>query len=175
MRVRIALGRLLTLALSLLVLGSFGLNSTAQAAEQAIEEIVVTAEKRESTLQKTPVAITALTTDMVEDRNINDLRKVTAIAPGMVYNMANGQAQIYMRGIGTDVNTIMTEPGVAMFVDGVYMGTTAEQAATLENVERIEVLRGPQGTLYGRNSTGGNVNIITKLPGEEPGFSASLL
>ena len=158
-----------------LVVGLCGLTSAAVAEEQLIEEILVTAEKRESTLQETPVAITALTTDIVEDRNINDLRKVTAIAPSMVYNMANGQAQIYMRGIGTDVNTIMTEPGVAMFVDGVYMGTTSEQAATLENVERIEVLRGPQGTLYGRNSTGGNVNVITRLPGEEPEFGAALL
>ena len=162
-------------ALPWLVVGLCGLTSAAVAEEQLIEEILVTAEKRESTLQETPVAITALTTDIVEDRNINDLRKVTAIVPGMVYNSANGQAQIYMRGIGTDVNTIMTEPGVAMFVDGVYMGTTSEQAATFENVERVEVLRGPQGTLYGRNSTGGNVNVITRLPGEEPEFSASLL
>ncbi len=162
-------------ALPCLVVGLCGLTSAAVAEEQLIEEILVTAEKRESTLQETPVAITALTTDIVEDRNINDLRKVTAIAPSMVYNSANGQAQIYMRGIGTDVNTIMTEPGVAMFVDGVYMGTTSEQAATFENVERVEVLRGPQGTLYGRNSTGGNVNVITRLPGEEPEFSASLL
>ena len=69
----------------------------------------------------------------------------------------------------------VAEPGVAMFVDGVYMGTTSEQSATLENLERIEVLRGPQGTLYGRNTTGGNLNIFTKLPSDEPEFSASLL
>ncbi len=155
--------------------GSALTSGAVAAEEQVIEEILVTAEKREGTLQETPVAITALTTSIVEDRNINDLRKIASIAPSMVYNMANGQAQVYMRGVGTDVQTIVSEPGVAMFVDGVYMGTASEQAATFEDVERIEVLRGPQGTLYGRNSMGGNINVITRLPGEEPEFRASLL
>lgn len=152
-----------------------GFINTATASEPAIEEIVVTAEKRESSLQETPIAITALSNSMVEDRNIDDMRKISSLTPSMVYNMSAGNAQIYMRGVGTDVNTITTEPGVAMFVDGVYLGTTSDQAATFENIERIEVLRGPQGTLYGRNTTGGNVNVITKLPGAEPDFSASLL
>ena len=152
-----------------------GFINTATASEPVIEEIVVTAEKRESSLQETPIAITALSNSMVEDRNVDDMRKIASLTPSMVYNMSAGSAQIYMRGVGTDVNTITTEPGVAMFVDGVYMGTTSDQAATFENIERIEVLRGPQGTLYGRNTTGGNVNVITKLPGAEPDFSASLL
>jgi len=175
MRVQVDLSPVLTRALLLLMFGCLGFNSTAWAADEVIEEIVVTAEKRESTLQKTPVAITALTTSMVEERNIDDLRKISSITPSLLFNQANGSALIYMRGVGTDTNQITTEPGVAMFVDGVYMGTTSEQSATFDNVERVEVLRGPQGTLYGRNTTGGNVNIITKLPGEEPDFSASLL
>ena len=175
MRVQVDLSPVLTRALLLLMFGCLGFNSTAWAADEVIEEIVVTAEKRESALQKTPVAITALTSSMVEERNLDDLRKISQLVPSMLFNTSGGSAMIYMRGVGTDNNSVTAEPGVAMFVDGVYMGTTSEQSATFDNVERVEVLRGPQGTLYGRNSTGGNLNIFTKLPGAEPEFSASLL
>ena len=175
MRVQVDLSHVLTRALLLLMFGCLGFNSTAWAADEVIEEIVVTAEKRESALQKTPVAITALTSSMVEERNLDDLRKISQLVPSMLFNTSGGSAMIYMRGVGTDNNSVTAEPGVAMFVDGVYMGTTSEQSATFDNVERVEVLRGPQGTLYGRNSTGGNLNIFTKLPGAEPEFSASLL
>ena len=148
---------------------------SAQAAEGPIEEIVVTAEKRATALQETPLAVTALTANDIKTGQIDDIQKVQYLVPNVVLNTLGGTTNLYIRGIGTDINDSLAEPGVALYVDGVYQGVTGDQSAIYNDLERIEVLRGPQGTLYGRNSTGGNVNIFTKQAGFEPGFEASLL
>ena len=153
---------------------SFG-GSSALAAIMEIEEIVVTAQKRESDLQETPIAITALTADNIEERQIDAMRQVQYYAPNLVFNSLGGTTNLYLRGIGTDINDSLAEPGVALYVDGVYQGVTGDQSAVYNDLERIEVLRGPQGTLYGRNSTGGNVHIFTRKPDFDPSFNASLL
>jgi iron complex outermembrane receptor protein len=140
-----------------------------------IEEIVVTAQKREQNLQDTPIAISAFTADAIEEMQIDGVRKISQLAPSLVFNQSGGAANTYMRGVGQDISTILGEPGVAMFIDGVYQGANFAQIATYNDLERIEVLRGPQGTLYGRNTTGGNINIYTKKPGFESGFETSLL
>lgn len=138
------------------------------ASDSRIEEIVVTAQKRESDLQTTPIAISAMTAENIEERRIDSMRDVQHIAPSLVFSQINTGVMMAVRGVGTDINTFSTEGGVSLFVDGVYQARTHIQNSAFFDLDRIELLRGPQGTLYGRNSTGGSVNIITKMPSFEP-------
>ncbi len=142
---------------------------------ETIEEIVVTAQKREQNLQDTPLAISAFSFTDVDERQIDGVRKISQLAPSLVFNRSGTAANTYMRGVGQDIATVLGEPGVALFVDGVYQGANFSQVASFHDLERVEVLRGPQGTLYGRNTTGGNINMFTKRPSFESGFEASLL
>jgi iron complex outermembrane receptor protein len=147
----------------------------AAAASTEIEEIVVTAQKRESAIQDTPIAMSAVPASAIDRQQIDGVREVQQIAPNLVFNSLGGTTNLYMRGVGTDINDSLAEPGVAMYVDGVYQGVSGDQSAIYEDLERIEVLRGPQGTLYGRNSTGGNVQLITQQPSFDPGGVVSVL
>ena len=140
-----------------------------------IEEILVTAQKREQRLQDTPIAITAFTAQAIEDGQIDGVRKISQLTPSLVFNQSGNAANTYLRGVGQDISTIQGEPGVALFVNGVYQGVNISQVAAYHDLERIEVLRGPQGTLYGRNSSGGNINIYTKKPDFTSQFEGSLL
>jgi iron complex outermembrane recepter protein len=130
-------------------------------------EIVVTARRRAETLQDVPVAITAVSGDMLERRGINSVREVAALSPGLnITTDGAGRAFVSIRGVGvTLVQSV--QPGVGLFVDGVYRPSTAYLNNPLLDVERIEVLRGPQGTLYGKNTLGGAINVITRQPGNE--------
>ena len=129
-----------------------------------IEEIVVTAQKREGALRKTPIAITAVTADMIGKLDISDINSLEKLAPSLTYNHAAAGLQLYIRGVGQDAPTIGSSPGVAVYVDGIYHGHQFANAATALDADRFEVVRGPQGTLYGRNSTGGNINIHSAKP-----------
>jgi len=129
-----------------------------------LEEVVVTAQKREATLRSTPIAITAVTAEMIEKGELYDIRKLEKLAPSLVYNQAPAGVQLYIRGIGQDAPTLGNNPGVAVYVDGVYFGHQFANIASTIDAERFEVVRGPQGTLYGRNSTGGNINVTSTLP-----------
>jgi iron complex outermembrane receptor protein len=140
-----------------------------------IEEVVVTAEKRESTLQDTPIAITAVTREDIQVRGLTDFSEVQFAVPALVFSEIADMAQITMRGVGVDISTMDAEPGVAVYNDGVYRGGLTSSSSLMFDLERIEVLRGPQGTLYGRNSTGGSLNVISRLPGEVPAFDAAFL
>ena len=130
-------------------------------------EVVVTARRREETLQNVPVAITAIGGDTLERRGINSVREVAAQAPGLNINSdGSGRAFVAIRGVGvTLVQSV--QPGVGLFVDGIYRPNTAYLNNPLLDVERIEVLRGPQGTLYGKNTLGGAINVITRTPGND--------
>ena len=167
--------RLLTALAS--VVAATGSPALAETGDEAkvIETIVVTAQKREETSQETPLALTAVASDTVEERQIDGVRKMSQLAPSLVFNRSGTAANTYMRGVGQDIATVLGEPGVALFVDGVYQGANFAQTASYNDLERIEVLRGPQGTLYGRNTTGGNINIYTRQPSFETGIEASLL
>ncbi len=162
-----------TRAIALFVLFglSFGLRAFAAGAE--IEEIVVTAQKRESNLQQTPIAITALTHEQIQLNRIENFGDVALHTPSMSYTELQGYSQTSIRGVGTDLTNLANETAVAMYEDGVYRGATYAQTVPQFDLERIEVLRGPQGTLYGRNATGGAVNIITRPPSDVPEFNAS--
>ena len=127
--------------------------------------IVVTARKREETLQDVPIAATAIDGDVLAARGINSVREAAALSPGLNINSdGGGRAFVAIRGVGvTLVQSV--QPGVGLFVDGIYRPNTGYLNNPLLDVERIEVLRGPQGTLYGKNTLGGAINVITRQPG----------
>ena len=131
-----------------------------------LEEIVVTAQKRASNLQRTPISMTAFTADSLRRSVIEDVYDIGLHTPGVIVNKEI-VGKVYIRGIGTENLTIGGDPGVAVHVDGAYVARTSAANFDLYDIERVEVLRGPQGTLYGRNATGGSINIISKAPTEE--------
>ena len=160
------------LGASLVVLGlSVGASAVSYAASTEIEEIVVTAQKRETNLQQTPIAITAITKEQIQLNRIEDFADVALHTPSMSYTELQGFAQTSIRGVGTDLTNLANETAIAMYQDGVYRGATFSQTVPQFDMERIEVLRGPQGTLYGRNATGGAINIITRMPSQTPEFN----
>ncbi len=164
---------------SLALVMTAGIVATPASAQSARDdEIIVTARKREENLFETPTAISAFTPKMLEDRNISNLDDVGKYVPNLTisrYGVGNtAQAAVFIRGIGLQDHIITTDPGVGVYLDGVYLGRQMGSNLSLNNIERIEVLRGPQGTLYGRNTLGGAVNIISKQPGSEEEATVSV-
>jgi len=137
----------------------------------ALEEIVVTAQKRSENLQSVPIAVTAVTGEELEKQGVVDVLALANVSPGVQVSTGVLGPQINIRGITSTNSTEVGDPAVAFHVDGVYEGRPRSAAAPFFDVDRIEVLRGPQGTLYGRNATAGSVNIITNKP--KPAFEAS--
>ncbi len=163
------------LSVSLVALG-LAVPATAQddaAADEANSEqpgeIIVTAQKRAERLQDTPLSVTALTGQALENRQINDTSALTQLAPSLTFQQgANpSNASFRIRGIGTSLFGQGTEPSVSVVLDGVVAARQAQGFADLIDVERIEVLRGPQGTLFGKNSTAGVINVVTARPSKE--------
>lgn len=144
----------------------------------ALEEVVVTARKREENLQATPIAISAFTEQELAYRQIDSTDKLSDITPNLTFDSAapssgsSSAAQIFIRGIGQTDFTPVTDPGVGLYIDGVYMARSVGNVLDFLDVQRIEVLRGPQGTLFGRNTIGGAVAIYSKKP--EPEASGSV-
>jgi len=126
--------------------------------------IVVTARKRDETLADVPIAVTAIDGDTLTARGLNSVREAAVLSPGLNINSdGTGRAFVSIRGVGvTLVQSV--QPGVGLFIDGIYQPNTAYLNNPLVDVERIEVLRGPQGTLYGKNTMGGAINVITRQP-----------
>ncbi len=172
------------LALVAMALPVAGLGISPLAVAQAVapkplfEEVIVTAQKREQNIYEVPVAISAFSAATIEKQGISDLTDVGKFVPNLnVTGFSAGHtssANPFIRGIGLQDHLITTDPGVGVYVDGVYLGRQVGQNWNLTNIERIEVLRGPQGTLYGRNSIGGAINIITQKPGADEGGRVSL-
>ncbi|MEH3106834.1 MAG: TonB-dependent receptor [Sphingomonas fennica] len=137
-----------------------------------LEEIVVTATRATTNLQRTPLAITAVTAQAFEQRAFTSVQDVAAIVPNASFQQANasfGRAvQSYIRGIGQNDFNLAFEPGVAFYVDDQYYALLAGSVFDLLDLERVEVLRGPQGTVFGRNAIGGAVNLIPKAPSANP-------
>lgn len=137
------------------------------AGKLTIEEVIVTSRKKEENLQKTPIAVTALTTAGLENRTIANITDIANFVPNVQFQAgpAGGSgANFFIRGIGVADWIAALEPGVGSYIDGVYLGRTTGGAFDLLDIERIEVLRGPQGTLFGRNTIGGAVSVITAKP-----------
>lgn len=133
-------------------------------------EIIVTARRREERLQDVPVAVTALGADSIAKRQVNTLDNLGAVVPNLVTTPSSGSAsnaRIFMRGMGQSESIMPTaDPAVGLYVDDVYLARMNGANMNLFDIDRIEVLRGPQGTLYGRNSMTGAIKIVTKKPGD---------
>lgn len=136
----------------------------AQATAEESDAIVVTARRREERLQDVPIAVTAVTADTLEREQINTIREVAAFAPGLnISTDAVGRAFMSIRGVGTTlIDTV--QPGVGIFIDGVYQPNTSYLNNPVNDIERVEVLKGPQGTLFGNNTLGGAISVITRAP-----------
>jgi iron complex outermembrane receptor protein len=154
-------------------------NAMAAAAEEGagvsntLEEVTVTAQKRSENVQDVPIAITAFSENSLRAKGITDLHGLTGLVPnvnldqGSPFSGSNSVLSASIRGIGQDDFAFNLDPGVGVYVDGVYFARTVGANQSLLDVERIEVLKGPQGTLFGRNTIGGAISIVTRTPGDE--------
>jgi len=132
----------------------------------ALEEIIITAQRRETNLQETPMSVQAFSAGELQEANIQTGSELGIMVPNVVLNpgTGQGQSQFFIRGL----------PGVGVYVDGVWQGGFGFQQTNFTEMERVEVLRGPQGTLFGRNTNGGAINITTRKPADEFGSRVSL-
>jgi iron complex outermembrane recepter protein len=130
----------------------------------ALDEIIVTAQKREQRAIDTPLSITALDSNALADHQVSSLADMEFVSPGLRDGEQQGINRLFIRGIGLTSFASGADPSVAFYVDGVYVGRPTEQLSSMYDIDRVEVLRGPQGSLYGRNATGGAVNVITNSP-----------
>ena len=133
----------------------------------ALEEVIVTAQKREESIQSAPISLAAFSSDDLEAKGIGGLSDMRSEVPNLQltpHPNSSATTRIFMRGIGNNDDQITQDPGVAVYVDGVYVARSQGMGTDVADIERVEVLRGPQGSLYGRNATGGAINFITRAP-----------
>lgn len=149
-------------------------DQTAEAARGGIEEIVVTAQRRSESAQDVPISITAVSATRFIESGVDDIRDIATVAPAVSVFTAAGYTNPRVRGIGTTAVGPGIENPVGMYVDSVYYAVALTSGFPLNNIAQVEVLKGPQGTLFGRNATGGVINIITKDPRYEPGLNFSV-
>jgi iron complex outermembrane receptor protein len=129
-----------------------------------IEEIIVTAQRRSESLQDVPIAVTAVTAARLDAIGVTTTQDIAEVTPGLSMPTLGGYVEPHIRGVGTSSVGPGLESPVATYIDGVYIASAPASLLTLDNIDRIEVLKGPQGTLFGRNATGGLVQIVTKDP-----------
>ena len=165
------------------LIGTSGGRASAQQAvgspgdADTLESIVVTARRRVESLQDTPVAVTALSADALEQRQIVSTTDLDKVAPNLQFHSYgtltgnNSAAQVFIRGIGQTDATPAVDPGVGVYIDDVYMGRSVGGAMDFRDIASVQIVRGPQGTLFGRNTIGGAVLLTTNAPGEDAGSS----
>nr|WP_087574655.1 TonB-dependent receptor [Sphingomonas sp. CDS-1] len=141
--------------------------SAQQPGSSDLAEIVVTAQKRSESLQKVPLAVTAVTAADLDRSGIRDLQGVVSSVPNLNLGTQLGMAKVALRGIGLENISAGAEGSIAFHVNGVFLSRSVSALASFYDVQQVEVLRGPQGTLYGRNATGGSINITTRKPTQE--------
>jgi iron complex outermembrane receptor protein len=151
-----------------------------QAAESTLEEVVVTAQKRTENVQDVPIAISVFSAAMLQEKGITDVTQLSNMAPNVTFDAgtpfsgSSSTLAAYIRGIGQNDFAFNLDPGVGVYLDGVYLARTVGANTDLGDVARIEVLKGPQGTLFGRNSIGGAISIVTREPGSEFTFKGDI-
>ena len=165
--------RVICLAVIGIPLTAWGQTSGALPDESGLAEITVTAQKRSQNLQDVPIAITAFSEDALRSKGITDLHQLSGLIPnvnldqGNVFAGSNSILAASIRGIGQDDFAFNLDPGVGIYIDGVYLARTVGANQNLIDVDHLEVLKGPQGTLFGRNTIGGAISIVTRTPGME--------
>jgi iron complex outermembrane receptor protein len=167
-----------TAALTGSLMAAAGIATAQQATTGALEEIIVTARKVQENQQDTPIAITVFTGDALQDRQVFDTAKLTQVVPNLQFGTNaplagnNSSSQVFIRGIGQTDPTSTVDPGVGLYIDDVYIGTAVGGRMSLRDIASVQVLRGPQGTLFGRNTIGGAMVLTTTEPGDEFGGTA---
>ncbi|NQY04213.1 MAG: TonB-dependent receptor plug domain-containing protein, partial [Halieaceae bacterium] len=149
-------------------------NAMAQNAPM-LEEVIVTAAKREQTLQEVPIAVSVVSGQQIEQAQVLDIKDLQTLVPSLRVTQLQSSANtnFIIRGFGNGANNAGIEPSVGVFIDGVYRSRVGSALADLPNVERIEVLRGPQSTLFGKNASAGVINVVTAAPDLDE-FSGSI-
>ena len=143
---------------------------TDEPAPGGLEEIIVTAQKRSENLEQTPIAITAFTAATIAKTGVSNLADLAERAPNVTFKFtapisgASNAASVFIRGIGQSDFALTTDPGVGTYIDGIYLSRSVGGVLDVLDLERVEILRGPQGTLFGRNTIGGAINLLTKKP-----------
>lgn len=143
-------------------------------ADAGLEEIVVTAQRRRENLQDVPISVTAITANNLAAGGIQGLSQISQVVPSVQITRSGPGAIFFIRGVGNSSGGTGEEGANAFYLDGVYLGDLTQAATDFNNIERIEVLKGPQGTLFGRNSTGGLVHVITRDPGDQVVVKANI-
>ena len=148
---------------------------TASANNSQIQEIIVTAQRREESLQKVPVAVTAIGSEQLAALRVNSVRNLAGLAPSLQLNAQGQQSNptIIIRGVASGTSSNSVDPKVGIYIDGVYIGRAVGSLLDFSDIQRVEVLRGPQGTLFGRNATSGAISIVTSAPKGEWGVRAT--
>ena len=160
---------------NVLLLGTaVALLSPAYAQDAALDEVIVTAERRAESIQDVPIAITSVSTEALTEAGINSTMDLQFVTPGLNVGTQLASAVPFIRGVGSQNTTAGQDAGVALYVDDVYYSSSTGSILSLTNIDRIEVLKGPQGTLFGRNATGGLLHIVTKDPSEDFSGKAEL-
>jgi iron complex outermembrane receptor protein len=145
---------------------------------QTLEEVIVTATKREQDIQKVPIAVSAFTSETLKAKGVTDIHSLSNLTPNVNLDASSpfsGDSSVLsasIRGIGQDDFAFNLDPGVGVYLDGVFLARTIGANQNLLDVDRVEILKGPQGTLFGRNTIGGAINIVTHVPGKEFAFKA---
>ena len=165
---------LATVSLGCLSASDAAAQEATQPPESGIADIVVTANKRSENMQKVPIAITAVTSDRLTQVGITSTKDLAQVVPGLVIQTSLSGTQAHLRGVGTTALSAGTENSIATYVDGVYILSLNGALAQLNSIDQIEVLKGPQGTLFGRNATGGVISIRTKDPSHDFGGNFNL-
>lgn len=149
------------------IMAAAQLTPAARAQESYLEEVVVSAQKRDENIQDVPITLNAFTGDFISQSGARHIGDLEIYTPGLEIDTASTtQPRYYIRGIGTDDFGVGTDPSVGIYVDGVYVARSGAALMFFSDIERVEVLKGPQGTLFGRNAAAGAINVITKKPHE---------
>ena len=166
---RVALGLSSAIAIAFAATPAFAQDAAAATAEEeaGIADIIVTAQRRDENLQDVPVAVTAANAEMLADAGITNVTNLNNLSPSIAFrsaNIASSTASVQIRGIGTVGNARTFEGAVGIFIDGVYRTRAGQALSNFLDVDGLQILRGPQGTLFGRNASAGIINITTARP-----------
>jgi iron complex outermembrane receptor protein len=141
---------------------------------QGLEELVVTATRRSESAQTVPITISAFQASDLARLNVTNSEDLASVTPGLTITRTLNSAQVYIRGVGNQSSAVGEEGATALYIDGVYMASQPAALLDFNNVDRIEVLKGPQGTLFGRNAAGGLINVITRQPSQDSSATVSV-
>lgn len=148
--------------------------STQKVDASGLEEVIVTAQRRKESAQDVPIAVTALSADTLQDAGVVQMPEIAQLTPGLQFTSIGATAMPFLRGVGATTSALGSESAVPIYIDDVYISSTPASLMALNSIENIAVLRGPQGTLFGRNASGGVIQITTRVPGQTPRLDASV-